>query len=376
MARLWEDGFDHYGDNEADMLDGSYGTVDCTLITSPTPPTGTHAVAPGISGTDGIKGIRRVLQGAARDKVGAAARFYFPGLPDTNTVSIIFDFLSASANRSHVSCFVDSNGRLLFRTGANHGLNGGVGTQIAVSDPVITANAWNHVEVQVYKHATLGWVRAAVNGIHVFEATNLDTEFDSSGIISVAQVRSWYGGATISNGGPFYMDDYYIYDFVGDSAVDTDFCPTTDGGGMATGYIGELQVMLRMANGDTAEADWLKSTGTEGFSLIDEVPSNDADYVYSLADTDLSEFEIEDLPEEITYIRGVGIHSRISKSDAGAAMYRVGMKSDIEVSDAAERPMTIEPTYWRDEVNVDPDSGARWTRASFNAAWLRIRRTI
>jgi hypothetical protein len=172
------------------------------------------------------------------------------------------------------------------------------------------------------------------------------------------------------------MDDYIIYDFVGDPAVDTDFCPPTDGAGKATGYIGELQVWPLFPNGDTAQADFLKSTGTEGFPLINEHTPSDADYIYSLAAGDLSEFDLDDLPVEITYIRGLGIHQRLSKADAGAAMSQVGMKSVVATSDADERPVTVEPTYWRDAIDVDPNSDARWTRESLNAAWLRFTRSV
>jgi hypothetical protein len=129
-------------------------------------------------------------------------------------------------------------------------------------------------------------------------------------------------------------------------------------------------------NGDTAEADWAKSTGTTGYTLIDEHNPDDTDYIYSTAVGDLSEFDLEDLPEEITYIRGLGIHQRLSKSDSGAAFTKAGMKSVAATTDAAERPITVAPTYWRDTVDVDPNSSARWTRASLNAAWLRLTRSV
>jgi hypothetical protein len=172
------------------------------------------------------------------------------------------------------------------------------------------------------------------------------------------------------------MDDYILYDFTGDSDVDTDFCPATDAGGKATNYIGELQVWPLFPNGDTSEADWQKSSGTDGYPLIGETTPDDTGYIYSTAVGDLSEFDLEDLPVEITYIRGLGIHQRLSKSDAGAAFTKVGMKSVAATSDADERPLTVEETYWRDAIDVDPNSSARWTRESLNAAWLRLTRSV
>jgi hypothetical protein len=110
--------------------------------------------------------------------------------------------------------------------------------------------------------------------------------------------------------------------------------------------------------------------------MIDEHSPDDTDYIYSVAAGDLSEFDLDDLPVEITYIRGLGIHARLSKADAGAAFTKVGMKSVAAFEDAAERPLTVEPTYWRDQIDKDPNSNARWTRDSLNAALLRVTRTI
>jgi len=373
MARLFGDGFDHYGDDESNMLDGVYGTVGGTL-SSTYFATGTHSFAPGIDSNSAVGGLRKVLPGSARSKVGCSARFYFPSLPQANTVSCIFDFLSASANRSQVACYVDSNGRFIFRKDGNWNLNGEVGTDIATSDPEVTAAAWHHIEVQVYSHATAGWVRVAVNGVHRFQAENLDTYYDSSGIISIANHQPYYGSATIYDG-TFYMDDYTIYDFTGTPSTDTDWCPTYDGSGLATGYIGELEGLWEVPSADTAEDDWVASTGSDAYAMVDETTPNDTDYAYSTAAGDLSEFEMTDLPAEITYIRGIDYWGRMSKADAGAAMTKFGAKSAAAVTDAPERPITIEPTYWWDQINLDPNTAARWTRAGFNASKYRLTRS-
>jgi hypothetical protein len=214
----------------------------------------------------------------------------------------------------------------------------------------------------------------AVNGAHKFQATNLDTLYDASGIVSVAITQPYYGTSAGINNGDFYLDNLYFYDFVGSSAVDTDFVPTTDGGGIATGYIGELQVRPLFANADTAETDFIRISGASDFSMINEADPNDATYIYSNAAGDLSEFDMDDLPEEITYVRGLLLMARASKPDAGVANITLGMKSNGDVFDTDPIPITVEPTYWYDFCNTDPDNGARWTRASLNAAKFRITR--
>jgi hypothetical protein len=375
--RLWEDGFDHYG-TAAKMLDGPYassdGSIDAVTFASGTNSFYVNSVDGAIIGS--IGGLRKVLPTSVT-KIGVAARFYFAGLPSVNYDACIFDFCSAAPDFSQVKSIVDANGAIRFVRGGRSSSTadyspGSNGTLIATTDPILVANAWNHVEIQINIHATAGWIRVAVNGVHKYQGTNLNTLYDATGIVSVMQHRP----NLANNSSKFYIDDMYFYDFTGNPAVDTDFCPTVDGAGLGTSYIGDLQVLPLYANADTATADWLKSSGTVGYSLINEHSPDDTGYVYATTAGNVSEFDIDDLPTLITYIRGLGIHARLSKSDAGAAQTQVGMKSAAATTDATARPVTTQPTYWRDTVDLDPNTAARWTRTSLNAGKLRLKRSI
>lgn len=371
---LWCDGFDHYGTDETNMTDGVYAVSGGALSTSAVA-TGTHSYQLTTSAdVDNTNSLRKVLP-ASETMMGVAGRFYFSTLSSSNSRYNIIDFLSSTPTRSQVSVTIDANGCLRFLRGRGYfTLSGENGTLIAQSDPIVTAGAHNHIEVQVYIHDSAGWVRAAVNGVHRFEATGLDTKYDTSNIVSIGHSLGISGG---SGGGTYYIDDLYFYDFSGDSAVDTDFCPTTDGvTGVATNYIGELQCMYLPPNADTAEDDWVPSSGSDAYAMVDEVSPNDADYISSSTATDLTELALTDLPVEITYVRGLQLLGRMSKSDSGAAMVQFGMKSVAATDDEAERPVTTSPTYYWDFMNVDPNSSARWTRASLNAAWFRLTRSV
>jgi hypothetical protein len=371
MGLLWCDGFEHYGLDETKLLDGVYAQADTNTVSLSTTRASTGTTSVYFNGADGVaevNGLRKVLP-TAIDKMGAAGRFYFPDLPDNNNCCAIFDFLTSAPQQSQLTCVLDSNGCFRFYQGGKV-FPYSDGTLVAQSDPLINAASWNHIEVQVYIHDTSGWVRVAVNGVHRFQATTLDTAFNTDKIVSVMQHQRTGGD------NDFYMDDIYYYDFTGDSAVETDWCPTTDGSGIATSYMGEYDVVYLPVNGDTSEADFLKSTGTDGYALIDETTPDDVDYVYSTTAGDLSEFELTDLDPKYTYIRGVQLLGRLSKTDSGAAQTQFGMHSSSSTNDASARPITTIPTYWWDFMNVDPASSARWTRASLNAAKIRYTRSV
>lgn len=383
MGRIWEDGFDHYGTNIARMLDGdAYANASSgspndqgLSFSSTRVATGTRSLFMGAgAGLTTYGGLRRIVY-SPTNKLGMQLRAYWPGLPSHNYSACICHMCTSDVGTTHLSWFVDANACIrVVRGGGTIGTGpSSNGTLIYTSDPILTANAWNHIEIQAYIHDTDGWIRCAINGIHKFEVTGLDTKAATSDLIySIGQNHPY-----TAMSGPYYMEDYILYDFTGDPAVDTDYVPSYDvGTGKATAYIGDLQVWPLFPNGDTAEADFLKSTGADGYALIDENSPDDTDYIYSTVENDLSEFAVEDLPPEITYIRGLTIVGRWSKADAGAALIRQGMRSAAATTDAPERPITVEPSYWRDMINKDPDSDARWTRASLNAAWLRLLRTV
>lgn len=374
MALLWCDGFDHYGLDEGNMLDGAWsniqgpnGTANATLSTTRAA-TGTTSFRFHQDCDGNTPDLRKVLP-AATDKIGVAGRVYLDQIPQNNSSATFVEFLTAGAARGHINAIMDNNGAFRFTRGKRYDFTDDDGTLIAQTDPdILVAGAQQHIEIQVYFHDTLGWIRLAVNGVHKFEVTGLDTKYNSDLCYSV-------GHGNIGNpGSDWYLDDVYYYDFTGDSAVDTDFCPTTDGNGVATSYIGELQVIYLPVEADTAEDDWVPSTGSDAAAMIDETTPDDADYVSSTTAGDLSEYTIQDLPEDITYIRGVQFLGRMSKSDAGTATIQFGVKSVADTTDEAARPVTVEPTYWHDYINVDPDSGARWTRDSLNDAWFRLSR--
>ena len=379
---LFADGFDHYGLDEGNMLDGVYATCEQNLSTTYFA-TGTHSMRINMEAYQftNDKSLRKVLPLGSETKVGVMMRVYMPTLPATNVKSVAFGFLTPNPLHGHVVGVLDANGCIRFYRDYSFSEYIGFSNArvlIAQTDPILVASAWNHIEVQVYTHATQGWIRVAVNGVHKFEATGLNTSFDAgaTAIASVCQTVDRQGGLSLTS--EFYMDDYIIYNFDGDSGVDTDFCPTVDGGGVATSYIGELDVVLLPPNGNTAEDDWAKSSGASAFELVDESSTgpNDADYLYSTAAGNLTELELTDLPPEYSYIRGLVLLGRMSKSDSGNAMVQFGMNSDGVTDDADARPITVEPTYWWDFMNIDPDSGARWTRNSLNNAKFRITRSV
>jgi hypothetical protein len=80
MALLFADGFDHYGLDETNLLDGVYASSEETALSTTQAATGTTSIY--IFNEDSneeITNLRKVLP-VAKDKLGVMGRFYFAEL--------------------------------------------------------------------------------------------------------------------------------------------------------------------------------------------------------------------------------------------------------------------------------------------------------
>jgi hypothetical protein len=96
-----------------------------------------------------------------------------------------------------------------------------------------------------------------------------------------------------------------------------------------------------------------------------------------------SEFELEDLPPDITSIRYIVPAVRAAKVDGGDGNLQLALSSNgVDYDDGPDTPITTAFTYWGNATapfvsELDPDTGAAWTPGAYNAGGrLRIDRTL
>jgi hypothetical protein len=165
-----------------------------------------------------------------------------------------------------------------------------------------------------------------------------------------------------------HIDDLYAWDTSGSFNND---------------FIGDRKVATLFPNADTSEADWLKSTGSLGYAVIDENPQNgDTDYLYCEPDTNdppepiVSTFDMTNMPAETGAILAVQNNMLSRKTDAGDCIMRADMVSGADVALGSEVSVNQSYLYKADVFETDPATGALWTKDSLNAAKLRLTRTL
>lgn len=355
MALIHADNFSIYGTTTTLMLNGVYAEATSTVLANDPDGVSSGYVLRNFNQTPGR--LRYVLP-SDRTTVGASLRVWLSRMPDYAGQQSLIEFRNAG-NGQMIAICVTPVGRLQIR-------NAVIGTVYAeTATPVITANGWYHLEVKVTPGLPGNcYVEIRIEGQVVY-TSNVLTFANNS----IAQVgMSWNG-----EGNPMplcYYKDFVVWDTLGSRNND---------------WMGSVLVAGLAVTSDVA-LNWTPSTGANGYSILDNIPPVDAQYLaapYSAVEPNFpSAYEgaLSDLPIETTSVRGVITYVRAGKSDGGDGSLQAGIVSNPLVGSpvvglGADRPITVAQTYWRDVFEVDPATTGLWTPSAVNRANIRINRT-
>jgi hypothetical protein len=227
------------------LLDGVYAeAVRASLVVDPDPNAGGNMVMAKFGGGTGGD-LRKVLP-AARTTIGALGRFWFsnlpiaPGIAECPTLFALRDL----NNVPHIELTLDPVGDLVVSR-----VDGVARVQIGITaTPVLTANAWKHVEMKTFLDAVNGTVEVRVEGVTVINIGPLRTTNNAGGtVLSCSQIAqiSCQDGA----GPTMYLKDYIIWDNT--TAFNNNF-------------MGSCQVLKSIPDADVA-LNWAPSAGRHRF---------------------------------------------------------------------------------------------------------------
>jgi hypothetical protein len=360
LAIQWMDDFTCYGtdtNRALRMLDGPYAEITrVALVADPDPTSAGAMVLQKFGG--GLGGDFRKVLNSTQTTIGVAGRYWFSSMPADSTIAECHSITSFRDvnNISHIRIRPNSAGYLVaVRT------DNGVEVQLGItSTPVLTANAWRHIEVKVVLDVAAGSVEIRVEGITVLNVTGVRTTTNIGGANAncgqVAQISPQNGSAPV-----MYTKDFIIWD------------NTT---GANNTFMGSCQVIKLIPNGDTT-LGWTPSTGTTGYNLINETtPDDDGTYIsapFPLPGN--SQFTLTDLPVNVSTVRGVQLMHRSRKTDGGDGNIQASAVSGANTGNGADRPITTAYTYMWDIFDLDP-SGSAWSRTLVNALQLKLNRTV
>lgn len=352
----WMDGFEHYGANEAHLLEGVGGSAawsdnTWTLSTS-NPATGAYHMRVSSQINFG-QPMRRAL-GQTVDTAGVGYRFELDALPDTEGSA----FMTLAEYRD-----VLNNQQFAIRVGTEGSVRAlGAGLDHR-SDPCIAAGGYHHFEAKGKVHASTGFVEVRINEVTVLNVTGVDSH--ATGAAEVSQFRwGMYPVVTDTVSTSMNLDDAFAWD--------TD---ASDPENTVIDFIGDKGCYYLPVNADTAEADWLLSTGVTGYELLDELTPNDADYIYDNTGVARSIFGVAPLPANVAEVIAMMPVMRARKEESGSVTIRAGVVVGASESYTPDNsPSTAFAYMTPGPKTIDPDTGVAWTNSADPS--LLIERTV
>lgn len=340
-----------YGTTTAYMLDGIWAEVasSTTLAEDPDPNITGNVI---LCSENGF--IRYVLP-SAQNTVGMGMRLWLNNIPASNAARPAIMQFRDNTNTISLAIVVSPTGALQVVRDVNN--TSGAWTQIgATSGPVLTAQAWRHIEVKVLWSTTVGTVTIKVEGVQVLALTGVNT-----GAANYAQVAFGVKYSLLTVLQTLSTKDVTVWD--GSGSQNNDF-------------LGPCGVYRLTPNADTSSG-WTRSTGSTDYGLVDEAPPNDADYIYAVTPPPAASImRCTDLPADIVAVRGIISFSRAQKSDGGDGKLQVSMSpNNTNYTTGADNAISTAFSYYYDVSEVSPATAAAWTPTEVNALYVKLNRT-
>lgn len=361
----WADPLDQYG-AKAQMLEGigggaAWSQADSSwALSSANPATGTYHLRLTATAGGGTEVARRVL-GVASQVSGFGYRFNISALPafedydalDSQLVMVDFRDI---ANVSHCRVSMGTDGSVYAVRG---------NTLLGRSDPCIAPGGYHHFECKAKIDNTVGYIEVRVNEVTVLNLTGIDTQNTANA--ATAQFALGEYGDVLDPGAQFGHCDYD--DFF---AWDND---ATDAENTVVDWVGDKGAYWLPVDADTAAAGWLKSSGSSGYSLIDETPPSGTDYIYDSSGAALSRFSVAALPGNVAEVIAFIPVWYGRKEESGSVTIHGGLEIGGSTAVGPDDSPSTAYAYGRPgPKTINPSTGVAW--ANDAAPNLLIERTV
>lgn len=352
---FWMDGFEHFGTDEAHMLEGvgggaawsEVGPSQWSLSTA-NPATGTYHIRMG-NFSSGAQIVRRPF-GTDSQVSALGYRFNVSDLPSTEVNALVMADFRDVSNGAHNKIIMGTEGSVVAIRGGSMGSGAVGGTVIDRSDPCIAAGGYHHFEVKTKIDNSVGYIEVRVNEVTVLNLTGIDTQNTAnaaSAQIAFGRAGPDWAGDT---GSTFDVDDCFTWDDDSGDAENT-----------IVDFIGDKGCYYLPVDADTAEADWTKSTGVTGYTLLDELDPNDADYIADTTGAARSIFSVAALPGNVAEVIAIMPVVRSRKEESGTVNLRAGVVVGSDESYGPTNSPSTAFAYMEPGCKtIDPATGVAW----------------
>lgn len=338
MALLFIDGFDHYATAD---LNKKYQFVSFASITAGGGRRGGGCVS--LTSSLGGSAIARTIPITSNIIVGAAV-----SRRSSQGGSYIFRL----SNGGNTAASLAYSSGFLTITNANNAV---IGTSVPIT--TLGVGIWNYIEwkMLIADSIPANSCIVKVNGVEVLNLpAGTDTKFTTTSPTTFDTVR--LGASSI----PLEMDvdDFYIADTTG----------LTN-----NNFLGDIRIDTLLPTADGTYTDGVPSTGTESWSILDNVPATTSSYV-TLTNVGAKEtVQFSNLPSISTQtIYAVQLNYNSAKSDSGLIFGAAVALSGATLAEATSSTFATSYSAQSGTFLTDPATGSAWTESAVNSAEFGI----
>lgn len=215
-------------------------------------------------------------------------------------------------------------------------------TVLFTTGDILITNQWHYIELVGTLADTGGHVELWVDNVKVGEFsgdTNNVAGAQYNSILLLAPDNA--GSGTIAS-----FDDLYV-----------------NNGNVR---LGEMRIDYSPVSGDTADKDFVPSTGSTNWNLLDEVPIVSTDYVTGAVVTDKDLYEIADITDDGGQVFAVQAMISALKTDAGTREFDVLLVAGASTVNTRQVPVTTPYIHEGEILENNPATSAPWTFSGLN----------
>lgn len=220
------------------------------------------------------------------------------------------------------------------------------GTLVATGTVFASTNDWFRLEFRILLHGSTGRIQTKVDG-------KGDIDFTGNTLPSGAATISHIRMQEVTNIA-FHTDNWWIDD---------------------AAFPGARQAVPILPNADTAQLDWTRTGGSATFDVLDDRPANDAQFISSTSDGQISRVELQDTydPTDRTIV-GVQMVARAKATDGTEQLILQSSDGSNHVDSA---PIALPTSYSQVAAFFAnaPDAGA-WSKSKVDALKLGLKSVI
>ena len=219
------------------------------------------------------------------------------------------------------------------------------GTLLGTSSSSVTLsqNVWSYVELQATIDATVGTIGVRINGTSVLSLTGQNTK----GSGSSSNIGNMLLGSNLTS----IWQDIYV---------------TSTGGSYNTGFLGDVQMPISLANADGTYTAWTPNGAASLHASVNAATPTDGT-VFASDSTPGDRMSVSYPSTSVTSnIVAVAHMSRMEKSTSGTRTVSQTITNNGNDQVASAVSLNTSYTYYQQISEVDPNTNLPWTAAGFN----------